>query len=161
MLLAMVECYYKLFDEFIFFKTFETASWTFRSWIDDIAFKKKQMHSGRWVFQERQSVCYIYGFFFTIRYDLRYNFSCWVFFHLICTSNTTIHCKKVKCDTVYCPILLFFLTQNRIKEQSCRTWGRQISSMRAFIAIRERPDHIVHSTRWWIRTDVLSIKYTR
>ena len=28
--------------------------------IDDIVFQKKQMHSGRWGSQERQSVCYIY-----------------------------------------------------------------------------------------------------
>ena len=30
------------------------------AWIDDIAFKKKQMHFGWWGSQERPSVCYIY-----------------------------------------------------------------------------------------------------
>ena len=65
--------------------------------IDDIVFKKIQMLSGWWGLS-RDKISLLY---------LRHNhFSCWIFFCLIPPSNTTMHCKKLKCNMVYSSNLL-------------------------------------------------------
>ena len=59
--------------------------------IDDIAFQKKQIHSGWWGLSRETSVCYIYDM---IIFPVGFSF-------VLSPSNTTLHCKKLKCDIVY------------------------------------------------------------
>ena len=65
--------------------------------IDDIAFKKKQIHSGWWGLS-RETISLLY---------LRHNqFFLWDFLLSYPPSKTTVNCKKLKCDIVYYLVII-------------------------------------------------------